>query len=300
MAVSRVTEAQTFTLLTERASRLQTTIQDLQDQVASGRRLLHPDQDPLGATEVVRHGASLAALGQYGNSASFGSNVLGAEDQILEDAKNLMVRAEQIATEQASDLNAPGRATALEEVHGLLRGMTVLANTEFAGRRLFSGLALDSPAPFADPDSAGYSAATAYSGAAQEFSLKIGGAATDRVRISTRGDTVFQSALVGLEALQTALATNGDAATTLTGLAQGRDALITERASVGAREAQLIDRNTQVSGLTIREQGALARVRDADLVTVVTHLTQAQTALQAVLASGARIAQTSLLDYLKL
>ena len=300
MAISRVTDAQTFALLTERSNRLQVTIQELEDQVASGRRLLHPEQDPLGATDVVRHGASLAALAQYRNTASFGANALGAEDKVLEDAKDLMVRAEQIATEQASSLNAPGRATALEEVHGLLRGLTVLANTELAGRRLFGGLALDSPAPFADPDSAGYSAATAYSCSAQEFSVKIGSTANERVRVSTRGDTVFQAALAGLDALQTALASNGDVAATLPGLGQGRDALITERASVGAREAQLIDRNTQVGGLTIREQGALARVQDADLLAVVTQLTQAQTALQAVLASGARIAQTSLVDFLRL
>ena len=301
MGISRVSDAQTFALLTERSGRLQVEIQTLEDQIATGKRLLHPDQDPLGAADVIRHGANLAALDQYADSARFGTSVLGSEDRLLEDARNLVVRAEQIATQQASSLNTDQRAAAREEVHGLLEALTAIGNTEFAGRRLFGGLALDAPAPFADPNAGGYTAATAFTGSTQDFALKIGSTATERVRLSTRGDQVLQDALVGLEALETALASpTGDVTATLPGLAQGRNTLITERSSVGAREAQLLQRTTQVGGLALSVQGALARVQDADLVTVVTQLTQAQTALQAVLAVGARIAQTSLVDLLRL
>jgi len=41
-------------------------------------------------------------------------------------------------------------------------------------------------------------------------------------------------------------------------------------------------------------------VQDADLATVITQLTQAQTALQATLAAGAQLAQTSLVNLLKI
>lgn len=301
MAISRVSDAQTFALLTERAGQLQVAIRDLQEQVASGKRLLTPEQDALGAAQVVRGGTSLAALAQYGESSKFGTDVLSAQDKTLGEAEQLMVRAEQIATEESSGLVGPAElAAAREEVHGILQGLTVAGNTEFAGRRVFAGLALDAPPPFADPNGVGYTAANAYSGSQQEFSLKIGGATSDRVRLSTTGSNVFGNALTAVEALETALATNGDVKGTLTALAQGRDTLSAERASVGARQAQLINRNSQVQGLTAGEQSVLSRVRDADLVKVVTQLSQAQTALETVLAAGARIAQTSLTNLLRL
>ncbi len=300
MAISRVTDAQVFALLTERAGRLQATIDSLQEQIASGKKLLQPDQDPLGASQVIRHGTDLAALGQYAASATFGTNVLGLEDTVLADAAATMQRAEQIATEQSSDLNADGRETAILEVHGLLQSLTVDANQQYAGRSLYGGLTADTTPPFADPDTPGYSAATAFSGSTQELEIKVGPTPSERVRVTTRGDQVFGSALTALEALETALRTGGDVAGTLSALAQGRDAIVSERASVGARQAQLQERTSQVADQKLRVQTALSSIQDADPVTVITQLTQAQQAFEAVLAAGARVAQTSLVDLLKI
>ena len=120
-----------------------------------------------------------------------------------------------------------------------------------------------------------------------------------KVRLSTRGDAVFGDALASLESLEGALASGGDVQGTLAGLAQGQATLASERASVGARESMLNDRQQQVSTLTVRNQDTLSHVQDADLATVVTKLTQAQTALQATLAAAAQLAQTSLVNLLK-
>jgi flagellar hook-associated protein 3 FlgL len=301
MAISRVSDAQTFAFLTERAGRLQVQIRDLQEQIASGRRLHRPEEDPLGAGRAVVLGSSLAALGQYEESSRFGAEVLAAQDEALGQAELLLVRAEEIATQQASGLLGPAeRAAAREEVHGLLDGLTVIANGELAGRRIFGGLALGAPAPFADPDAPGYSAATAFGGSTEEFWVKVGGDATDRVRLSTRGDRVFSDALTAVEALETALATGGDVAATLAGLAQGRETLAAERASVGARQSELIDRVSQVAGITFQTETALSRVRDADQVEVVTRLIEVQSALEALLAAGARVTATSLASLLRL
>lgn len=301
MAISRISDAQMFSFLTDRVGRQQVTINALQEEIASGKRFSSPEQDPLGATQVVRLDGSISALDQYSESTRFGSDVLGAQDDTLGQAGNILVRAQEIATQQASGLLGPDeRAAAKNEVQGLLEGLTGLANSEQGGRRLFGGLALDAPPPFADPpaDLSTYDPTTAYSGSTRDFFVKVGSSATDRVRVSTRGDTVFQSSLQALENLWTALDTNGNVAGTLSGLGQGRADLAAERASVGARQSQLLDRTSQVSSLTTQQQKALSTVQDADLATVITQLTQAQTALQATLAAGAQLAQTSLVNLL--
>lgn len=299
--IARVSDSQTFTLLNQRASVLEVALRRLQDQISTGRQFTSPEQDPAAASTIVRAQASLAALAQYGKSSQFGVSALGAEDKALADAQNLMVRAEEIATQQASGLlsNAE-RLAAREEVHGILQALTALGNTEFAGRRIFGGLALNAAPPFADPDGPGYDPANAYSGSTQQLSVKVGSGANERVRVGTTGGQVFTDALVGISALENALATNGDVKGTIAGLAQGRDTFSAERASVGARQAQLVDRGSQVADTTIQEQANLAKVQDADLTLVLSQLAQAQTALQATLQAGAKVIQTSLTNLINL
>jgi flagellar hook-associated protein 3 FlgL len=227
--------------------------------------------------------------------------VLHAEDDALEEAGSILTRAREIATQQATDLLGPSeRAAAREEVHGLLEAMTAVGNTEFSGRRVFGGLALDAPPPFADPNGAGYTAATAYTGSTQEFSAKVGATASERVRLTTRGDAVFGDALQALEALETALATNAPVAPTLDGLENAADTISAERSSVAARQGDLVGRGQQLETLALGEEDLLTRVRDADLATSITKLTQLQTALQALLAAGASIARTSLANLISI
>jgi flagellar hook-associated protein 3 FlgL len=295
MSIQRVADAQTFALLNQRASALEVQIRRLQHQVTTGALFSSPEESPSAAVQILRSRADLGALAKYGDGAGFGVQVLGAQDKALGEATSLMVRAEEIAAQMSSGLISPEqRLAAAEEVRGILEGLTSLGNAELAGRRLFAGLALDSAPPFADPDSLGYDPANAYTGSTQEFSVKIGGGAAERVRLSTDGDAVFENPLVGVAALEAALRTNGDVAGTVAGLVQGRNTLAAERASVGARQAQLVDRDEQVGATILREQTALAEVNDTDLVVVISQLVQAQTALQATLQAGTRVIQTNL------
>jgi len=300
MSVLRVSDAQTFNLLTERVGRLQVSLRTLQEQIVTGKQFFSPDENPLGAAQVVRLSSSLGALDEYSSSARFGTDVLGAEDSALGEGEQLLVRAEEIATQQASGLlSASDRTAAREEVHGLLQGLTTIANSELAGRRLFGGLALDAAAPFASPDSVGYDPATAYTGSTLDFYVTTGGSTGDRVRVTTRGDTVFTGSLQALADLENALATNGDVAGTLAGLATGRNALAAERASVGAREAELIGRTKHLTSRSQRELTVRSRVQDADIVGVISQLTQAQIALQALVSAAGQIAQTNLATLLR-
>jgi flagellar hook-associated protein 3 FlgL len=299
MPVSRVGDAQVFDFLISRSNRLRADLQTVQEQIASGRKLLRPEQDPLAAGQVVRTQQRLVELAALGESTRFGSAVLGAEDDALGEATSILTRSREIATQQATGLLGPAeRAAAREEVRGLMEAMTALGNTEFAGRRVFGGLAQDAPPPFTDPDTPGWTAAAAYVGSQQEFSLKVGATSAERVRLTTRGDTVFGGALAALEALDTALATNAPVAPTLTNLEAASDAISAERASVAARQADLLGRQKQMDASSLSEENLLSSLRDADLATSITQLTQLQTALEALLAAGAEISRTSLVSLL--
>jgi flagellar hook-associated protein 3 FlgL len=299
--MARISDANAFNAIRDRMQSVQAEVRRLQDQLSSGQRLVVADQDPLGAGEVVRAGARIAALGSYGKSASFGTQVLNAQDDALAQATNLLVRAEELASQQSTGLYDAGqRAAAKEELHGLLKQLTAIGNSELAGRRIFGGLALDAAAPFADPDTPGWTAATSYVGSTYEAAFKVGDGPGERVRVSTRGDTVFGAALSALSGLETTLGGTGSVQPSITALQDARNAIEAERASVGARQAQLTDRGTQLTSLTLQEQSARSALRDTDFADAASQLVQAQTALQAVLAAASQMKDTSLTALLKL
>ena len=295
MAVTRISDAQNFDLINARVGALQVHLARLRDRVSTGRRFDTPDEDPLGASTVVRLRSSLASLEQYNQSAKFGDDVLTAQFGALREAKSILDRADEIATQQNTTFRTPeDRAAAAEEVHGLLQALTAIGNSSFAGRRLFSWLAQDSSAPFADPDSTGYNPATAFAGATNDFSVKIGPSASERVRVTTHGDGIFTAGLQGLHDLETALRTNGSIGGTFAQLKLGQNGVATEAASVGSRQGVLRGRLSQVRSLTGQEQIALARTTDADLIQTLSELSQVQTSLQALLGASSQIAQQNL------
>src|SRR5262249_56361967 len=95
MPITRVSDAQRFDFLTDHANDLAVSISELNQQIATGKRLTSPEQDPLGSAQVVRAQSSLAALGQYDESTRFGQDVLGAQHDALGQAiDETMARAE--------------------------------------------------------------------------------------------------------------------------------------------------------------------------------------------------------------
>jgi flagellin-like hook-associated protein FlgL len=193
------------------------------------------------------------------------------------------------------------RDAAAEEVHGLLQELTRIGNDQVGGRRLFAALQQDSgTAPFDSPDQVGYDPTAAYHGPATGFSISVGAGATDVVRLSTPGDQVFGSSLVALADLEDRLRTGGDVNGAIDPLEAARQTVAAERASVGARENLLFDRLDQVKAQVLQQKTTRSRLADTDLTEAITRLTQLQTALQAALAAGSQIAQTSLTALLRL
>ena len=70
MTISRVSDAQSFALLVSRTGQLQASLQTLEQQVASGKRIFSPDDDPLAAAASTRAQSALAALAQYGSGSA--------------------------------------------------------------------------------------------------------------------------------------------------------------------------------------------------------------------------------------
>jgi flagellar hook-associated protein 3 FlgL len=295
--IGRVTQSTTAQQLVSSIRLLQQRINQAQNELSSGKRLLAPSDDPSAAAVANRLRGQSADLTALQDSVSFGTTVLSAEDDALGQAGDLLTRAQEIASQQAGGLSsAQTRQQAADEVAELERSLIALGNTQVDGRAVFGGLASGS-APFTTLDDPNFDPQNPYSGPSTPFAVRTSSSGT--TRLTTPGDQVFGSSIAALDGLrQTLLAGNAPTAS-IDALNQAANDLSAERTSVGDRANTLSDQATALgSGLT-DVQARLGSVEGADYATVITQLTQLQTALQATYASG-QILQTSILDYLKL
>jgi len=296
--VSRVTERTLIADFTFAVSRLRRQQADAQDALSSQKRLREASDDPVGAARSTSLRGESRELEAFRDSVGVATTTLGAEDGVLGEVHDILIRARELAAGLTGGLTTPeARQTAAEEVTELERGMLSLANTTVAGRYIFGGLSTSGP-PFANLDDPGFTPAGAYSGPTTPFSVQT--ARDETVRITTNGDDVFGSSLQAIDDLRQTLVAGNDPSASLTPLENAGEDIRQERASVGGRLARLQTRDQEIGNSLLTTKTLLGNVEDADLTETITQLAQLQNALQATLTAGTSLMQTSILDFLRL
>jgi len=295
--IARVTQGTLTRQLLGHVRQLERRILSAQDALSTGKRLRAPSDDPTGAARANGLRAESRDLSALVKSVNFGTSVLSAQDDLLEQAESLLTRAREIASQQAGGLaSTESRQQAAAEVAEIERGLISLANTHVGGRYVFAGLASGAP-PFTALDDGGFDPLNPYSGPSDPFLLRT--TAEGTTRLTTPGDQVFGDSIAAIDELRLTLAAGNAPTTSLDTVEQAAAGLRAERASVGGRARQLAERSTGITTAIARVTVRLGTVENADYAAVITELTQLQAALEATLASGQTL-QTSILDYLNL
>ncbi len=92
---------------------LQSSVGHAQKQIASGRRILSPSDDPIAAARTIEFRESLSKLQQFDRNAGIAENRLNFEESALTTANNLLQRVREL-TLQANN------ATQSDETRGLI------------------------------------------------------------------------------------------------------------------------------------------------------------------------------------
>jgi len=296
--ISRVTERTLIADFTSSVSRLQRQQAEAQAALSSQKKLREPSDDPVGAARSTQLRGETKELGAYHDSVGLGSATLGAQDGVLGEVHDIMIRARELAAGLSGGLTTPAaRQTAAAEVTELEKGLLALGNTTVAGRYVFGGLATNGPV-FTSFDDPGFTPATAYTGSSTPFAVRT--ARDETVRITTSGGAVFGSSLQAVDDLRQTLAAGNDPVASLTTLDAAAEDIRQERASVGGRLVRLQTRDQEIGSATTTAKTLLSGVEDADLTETVTQLAQVKNALEATLTAGSSLLHTTILDYLKL
>ena len=121
--------------------RLQSALDQTQRQIASGRRILTPSQDPIAAARSLEIRESLSRLEQFDRNGTIAANRLSLEESALGSVNNVLQRVRELAL-QANNATQSDETRSLiaVEIRERLDQLVQLANTRDGnGRYLFSG-----------------------------------------------------------------------------------------------------------------------------------------------------------------
>jgi flagellar hook-associated protein 3 FlgL len=117
------------------------TLIKTQNQIASGKRIQSPADDPSGAVRALELDRSLAESQQFKRNADVATSRLNLEEQALADTTNLLQKVRDL-TLQANNapVDAVGRQAISTEIKARLQELMGIANRKDAtGEYLFSG-----------------------------------------------------------------------------------------------------------------------------------------------------------------
>ena len=282
-------------------SDLQATLLKTQQQVATGKRILTPSDDPVAAANalVVIQAQSLNT--QYARNRQMATDALTAEDSTLSSVTDLIQTVQDaVASAGNGKLNDASRAAMASSLQANLDQMIGLANTTDAqGNYVFSGYQSNTPAFVQTATGATYQGDSGKQLVQVDPSRQMAKGDTGQSVFQGGGQDVFQT----IKSLITLLQTPGaPAPATLNALgssvSQALNNVLSVRASVGSRLNELDALNSTGSNRDLQYSQTLSNLQDLDYAKAVTQLTQEQTNLQAAQQSFVKISGLSLFNYL--
>lgn len=173
-------------------------LSDLQRQLSTGKKILRPSDDPVGAAQVVRLTEELARIDQYKTNNTLLKNSLNQEEAILQSVTDSVLRARQLTVQAGSGINDDQDRQALGVEIGQIRDQVFdLMNSRNAdGEYIFAGNQSDSPAFIFDPNAAGNQ--YIFQGDTGQNKIQLSNTVT--VESGDSGFDVFENVLARLDA----------------------------------------------------------------------------------------------------
>ncbi|WOA30486.1 flagellar hook-associated protein FlgL [Alloalcanivorax xenomutans] len=168
-------------------NRQQADFMKVSQQIASGRRVVNPSDDPQAASQAVRVAQSLALTEQYGDARVSARNALSQEESVLNSVGDSITQAKTLILQAVNGtLSDADRDSAASELRGIYETLLGQANaTDGNGRYLFGGYQDDSP-PFVKNGGG-----VDYVGDTQVRQQRID--ASRLMPVSDNGEDIFQS-----------------------------------------------------------------------------------------------------------
>ncbi|WP_227368221.1 flagellar hook-associated protein FlgL [Halomonas sp. M20] len=183
----------------------QAKLMHVDQQLASGRRVVNPSDDPQAASRAVNVSQSMAVSQQYADARISAGNALAQEESVLNSVSDGIASAKTLIIQASNDtLSDADRASVATELKGIYENMLGLANSSNGnGTYLFGGYKDDAP-PFIKDANGNVD----YQGHDKVRKQQVD--ASRQMPVGDSGSTIFESVHSGASYVSTAGANNGN------------------------------------------------------------------------------------------
>ena len=283
----------------------QSRLSKTQLQLATGRRILTPSDDPAGATKTLDLQRYLETNKQFLSNMGFARARLETQETALASVTELLQRANELAIQgNNATASASDREAIAVEVDQLLEQMLALANTRDSnGEYLFAGLKRADAAFTRNVDPVTGAVTYAYDGDDQQRQIQV--SEVRRIADADTGQDIFMDVAGGASAFDV-LATfaadlrtpGADLSGSIGDIQRAMDQILEARARGGARLNALDELGNVNEDLAVTLESQLSEIRDLDYAEAVSRMNRQLLAFQASQQSYVRLSQLSLFNYL--
>jgi len=297
----RVTQSMLSTNMLRNLNTSYSKMSKLQDQINSGRKFARPSDDPVAAVKGMDYRVQLDKIGQFTRNVNEMKSWIDTTDSALSDVTSALTRVQELVTQAANDTNtANERQKIAVEIEQIQQQIRDVANTQVAGKFIFSGTNTSSPL-FTNDQIADHANLT---GLNQDVSFEVGdgivmAANTPGYEMFKGIDEMLMKVLNPVGGLKDPNATGDTIGNLLTDVQKSVSDVLDVQATVGATQNRIdtIENRLSILEVNITKQKSLNE--DTDYAKTITEMTTQESIHQAALSVGAKIIQQTLVDFMR-
>lgn len=290
----------------------------LKEQLSSGKSINRPSDDPISTAQLLAAKSALNAQKEYHRNMEDAMGWLDTTDGALANANEVLQRSRELAVYGSNGTLPEQSMNALaDEVNKLVEEMVQIANTNYAGRFIFGGGNTTKP-PFeiTGTDNSGVTEVQFINSSFDEslldetYKLKFEIESGVTIDVSA-GEKTFHTDANGnadinavfntmIKLRQELQAGNKEEISSLIDeFDKFIDNVLSERAVVGANSKRMRAAQDRSSIYELNLNKLLGRLGDVDYAEATMNFKVQEAVYHASLATGARLIQPSLIDFLK-
>ncbi|MFC0272214.1 flagellar hook-associated protein FlgL [Metabacillus herbersteinensis] len=268
-----------------------------QDQLATGKKISRPSDDPVIAMKGMHYRTNLTEVEQYKRNLSEAYQWMENSEGGIEHTTQILQRVRELTLQGKNGTNSPEDLKAIGvEIGQLKEDLVGVANTQVAGRYIFNGTQTDKAPITKNADGTlDFSNMTT-----SAFNVEVSKGV--QLKVNANADKVFgEDFFATLEAIESGL-NNGKLENSDELLGQldiHFDTMSSERSELGARYNRLELIDSRIADQEIIANRILSDNEDADIERVITDLTIQESVHRASLAVSSKIIQPTLIDFLR-
>ncbi|MDR6883481.1 flagellar hook-associated protein FlgL [Bacillus sp. 3255] len=295
----RVTQSMIQNQLISNINKNMVNSDKLQTQLATGRKINKPSDDPVGITYALRYRTELSANEQYTTNVDAAHSWLDYSDALMDESTKVLQRTKELAVQAGTESNPQSALDSIKlEIDQLKEQLVQNGNSKLNGKYVFNGQKYDE-----EP----YKSATASSIPTDDggVTYEVGTGVTLDVNVT--GNDVFgrpgetDQAFAVLERLSAALK-NGDFTginNELPNIESRLQKIATARSEVGAKTNRVELMQNRLSALGVNLTDLQSKTEDVDYAKAVMLQKINENIYEASLSAGAKIITPSLVEFLR-